>query len=289
MAVRPTPRPERRDLPIALIDRGHRIAFKWHRARQRAGDSAFTAARIAQAMRAGASVEIDLVLCADGRFVVLHDKDLAGATTGRGSVRDHPADAVAMLHRRADDGTALAERVLTLDGLAALLADGPVHPDALLQLDIKEEAGAVTPAAIGYFADAVAPFAAHAIASCGDADTVRLLTDPLPGLRIGHDPCHGGAAERAIRDGDYEGFVERALLDAPRAAMMYLQHELVLTAGRDGHDLIDAFHRTGRTVDAYTIAGADRAAVHQVRRLIDLGVDQITADDAEGLMAELMS
>ncbi|GAA1480340.1 glycerophosphoryl diester phosphodiesterase [Gordonia sinesedis] len=280
-------RPAVTGTPVAVIDRGHRVALKWHRARRGVDDAPFTAARIVEAMRVGASVEIDLVLCADDRFVVLHDKELAGATTGQGSVRDHSAAQIGVLQRKAR-GAPLDDRVLTLDGLADLLAAEPIHPDALLQLDIKEDATSLSLDAIAWFADAVSGFAEHAIVSCGDAAAVTMLTAPLADLRVGFDPCHRGAADRAVRRKQFDAFVERAVTDSPRAEMVYLERGLILAADRHGHDIVAAFHDRGRTVDAYTIAGVDRRSRHEVRRLIELRVDQITTDDPEGLMATIL-
>jgi hypothetical protein len=80
-----------------------------------------------------------------------------------------------------------------------------------------------------------------------------------------------------------------ALAASPDAELVYLDHELVLFAADDGFDLVAAFHAAGRRVDAYTIQRADAAGLAVARRLLALGVDQITTDDADGLAAALAS
>lgn len=270
---------------MALIRDGHRTLLKWHRARRRAADPVFTATRLIEAMRVGASVEIDLVIHADRGFAVLHDRTVDAATTGVGRIADLRAADLRGLFLRANDGRPLDQRVLLLEDLAEILENAPLNPDALLQLDFKEDAAALDDAAITVFADAVTPFAANAILSCGDSEAVRILTDAVPSIRIGYDPCHHGASDAVLRTGDFEAFADRAVAASPNAEMVYLERRIVLEAERRGTDIIDEFHRRARTVDAYTIYTVDEPSIRDVARLLDLRVDQITTDDPEGLYA----
>jgi glycerophosphoryl diester phosphodiesterase len=272
--------------PISVNRAGHRTFLKWHRARRRAGDPAFTGRRILEGMGMGASVEVDLVLHADDGFAVLHDLTLEQETTGSGPVRATPAAAIRTLHLRDDDGRPLPDRVMLLEDLAALIARAGPHADALLQLDYKEDDAALTPRAIETFARALAPVARHVILSSGDAEAVRRLAAGRPGLRIGYDPCHEGAVERLTASRAYPAFVAEALAALP-AELIYLDHALVLFAADDGFDLVAPFRAAGRRVDAYTITGAAAAGVAAARRLLALRVDQITTDDPEGLAAAL--
>jgi glycerophosphoryl diester phosphodiesterase len=178
---------------------------------------------------------------------------------------------------------------MLLEDLAALIAGAGVHPEALLQLDYKEDAAALTPRAIATFAGALDGVAAHVILSSGDPEAVRLLAAGVPGLRVGHDPCHEDAIGRLMTTRDYAGFVAEAVAASPDAELIYLDHRLVLWARDDGFDLVGAFHAAGRRVDAYTIPRADGPGLAAARRLLDLGVDQITTDDPEGLGAALPS
>jgi glycerophosphoryl diester phosphodiesterase len=72
--------------PICIDRDNHRTWLKWHRARRKASDTAFTVERILEGMALGARVEIDLRLHAGRGFVVLHDADLARETTGNGLI-----------------------------------------------------------------------------------------------------------------------------------------------------------------------------------------------------------
>ncbi len=273
--------------PIAVTRDGHRTMLKWHRARRRASDPVFTGSRIVEGMRAGASVEIDLVLHAGGGFAVLHETVLGLETTGSGAVRDTPAEVLRTLRLRDNAGRPTDEPVMLLDDLARLIAGAGAHPDALLQLDYKEDAAALTPEAVAAFSRALASGPERFILSSGDAKSVQRLAAATPGLRIGHDPCHEDAVERLIASGAWEDFVAGALAASPEAELVYLAHELVLIADGRGFDLVAAFHAAGRRVDAYTIRRADAAGLDAVRRLLALRVDQITTDDAEDLAAAL--
>ena len=273
--------------PVAVTRGAHRCLLKWHRARRRGSDPVFTGRRIVEGMRAGASVEVDLVVHGDQGFAVLHNLDLARETTGTGSVRDASADELRALHLRGNDGAPLPDRVMLLEDLAALLAREGVDPEALLQLDYKEDATVLTPGAIETFARALGAIAPSFILSSGDAASVDLLSRVTPGLRIGYDPCHMGAIDRLRESRDYPGFVATALAASPRAEMIYLDHGLIFFAQDDGFDLIAAFHAAGRRIDAYTLRRADAAGIAAAERLLALRADQITTDDPEGMAAAL--
>jgi len=274
--------------PIAIVaSDGHRTLLKWHRARRKGSDPAFTGRRILEGMQAGASVEVDLVGHSDGGFAVLHDLTLDRMTTGTGPVRDATAAELRGLHLRANNGTPLPEKVMLLEDLAVLLAGRCLHPEALLQLDFKEDAASLTPRSVETFAQALSGIASHFVLSSGDAEAVSLLTAATPGLRIGYDPCHMGAIARLKDSRDYAGFTADALAAVPGAEWIYLDHELVLFAADDGADLIAPFQAAGRRVDCYTIRRADAAGVDRARRLLALRADQITTDDPDGLLAAL--
>lgn len=271
--------------PIFIERDGHRTWLKWHRAKRQASDPVFTGKRILEGMRLGASVEVDLVLHGDRGFAVLHDLSVERETTGQGKVAELTADQLRALHLRGVDGVPLDEKVLLLEDLCGLLAQGGLHGDALLQLDYKEDWRVLDAAALSTFRAAVAPVARHMIVSSGDAEAVRLLTESTPGIRIGYDPCHDGALDRLAQTEDFAGFVRDAVAASPRAEMIYLAYQLVLEADRLGFDITAAFHAAERRIDAYTINKADGVALPKVRRLLELKVDQITTDDPEGLLA----
>jgi glycerophosphoryl diester phosphodiesterase len=271
--------------PIFIERQGHRTWLKWHRAKRRAGDPVFTPRRILEGMSVGASVEVDLVVHGDRGFAVLHDLSVERETTGTGKVAELTAAELRALYLRGEDGTPLDEHVMLLEDLADLLEQGGLHPDALLQLDYKEDWRVLDPVAVATFKRAVAPVAKHMILSSGDAESVRLLTDGVDGLKIGYDPCHDGALDRLQVSQDFVGFVRDAVAASPKAEMIYLAYPLVLGADRAGFDIVAAFHAEGRRIDAYTIKVADGVSRPNVQRLLELRVDQITTDDPEGLLA----
>lgn len=272
---------------ISVTREGHRTFFKWHRGRRTGTDPVFTWRRIIEGMKLGASVEVDLVIHADDGMAVLHNLSLELETTGSGLVRQTSAEVLRGLHLRDNARQPIDDKVMLLEDLAALIARDGAHPEGLLQLDYKEDAAALNPEVIANFARALGPVARHFILSSGDAESVRLLSENVPGLRIGYDPCHKGAMERLMETRDYAAFVADAVAAAPKSELDYLEYRLVLEADRDGFDLIAAFQAHGRRIDAYTVKRADAEGLAVVRRLLELRVDQITTDDPEGLAAAL--
>lgn len=266
-------------------DDGHVTWLKWHRGRKRAGDPNFTGARILEGMRLGASVEVDLVIHRDRGYAVLHDLSVERETTGTGVVAELSAAALRQFYLRDNDGTPLPEQVMLLEDLCGLLAAGGLHPDALLQLDYKEDAAALDARAIASFTASVAPVARHMILSAGDAEAVALLSAGVTGLRIGYDPCHGGALEQLAQTRDFAGFVRGALDASPAAEMIYLHYRVVIEAAAHGFDIVAAFHQAGKRIDAYTINEPNAQSLPDIQRLLALKVDQITTDDPEGLAA----
>lgn len=266
---------------------GHRTWLKWHRARRRGSDPVFTGARIREGMRIGASVEVDLVVHAGHGCAVLHDFTLERETTGTGAVRETPPEVLRGLFLRGNDGVPLPDRVLLLEDLCDLLTTEPPHPEALLQLDLKEERGAISPEVVAQFGRSLGPVAGNMIISGGDLEAVRLMAGAVPGLRIGFDPCYGAHLARLRATGDFEGFIADALAAAPDAEMIYLAYEIVLAAADAGVDLVAPVHEAGRRVDAWTINRVTAETLAQVGRLMDLRVDQITTDDPAGMMEAL--
>lgn len=274
---------------VAVFRNGRRTWLKWHRARKVAGDLPFTDRRILEGMRLGASVEVDLVRHADHGFAVLHDFSLDRDTTGRGLAAQTPAVVLRGLFLKDATGHATPYHPMLLEDLCALLVTGQdVSPEAVLQLDLKEEDPAVLgPAEVTAFATAVAPVARHFILSGGSAETVALLARAVPGLATGYDPCSEAAIAALQEDENFADFVAGAVVAAPEARMIYLDHRLVLWAADLGFDLVAAFHAAGRTIDAYTLNETNPTTVAEAERLLALEVDQITTDDPAGLEAAL--
>lgn len=272
---------------VSVVRHGHRTWLKWHRARRRGSDPVFTGVRIIEGMAMGASVEVDLVVHGERGFAVLHDLTLGRESTGNGLVVNTSAAELRRLNLRGNDGKPIGEPILLLEDLSRLLAGRTIHPEALLQLDFKEDAAALDAEAIANFGASVGPMAGHMILSSGDAASVRLLAAAAPGIHIGYDPCHDDAIEALLRHGDFRRFVADAVAASPAAEMIYLEYRLVLAAMDRGFDLVAAFHEADRRIDAYTIQRADAETLGLVEKLLALKVDQITTDDPDGLAAML--
>ena len=275
--------------PLYIDRNGHRTWLKWHRARRKATDPVFTGARILEGMRLGASVEVDLVVTAERGLAVLHDRTLDRETTGTGPVAAASDAAIRELQLRGNDGAPIPDRVMLLNDLCALMAEGQVHRDALLQLDYKEDETVLDPRAVDKFAEAVGPVAGNMIVSAGSAKAIDLLTAAVPGMKRGFDPSDEQKFRTALTGGSLQGFVDEAIAAMPDADLIYLHWEIVTQADVAGFDIVSAFHQHGTRIDAWTIREVTPESLAQVERLLDLKVDQITTDDPEGLYAALAS
>lgn len=273
--------------PISITRDGHKTWFKWHRGRRRATDPAFTGKRILEAMALGASTEVDLVVTGDKGLAVLHDMTLDRETTGTGPVATTSDDVIRLLRLRANDGTPLTEPVMLLDDLCALMASGTVHPDALLQLDYKEDETVLDDRAIENFVRATTPVARNMIVSSGSAAAVKILTDAVPGMRSGFDPSDNLSEAGPHTPETLQRFVDDAVAASPDCDLIYLAWQIVVMSDDAGFDIVEAFHRHGKRIDAWTMRNIDEVSLYVIERLLALKVDQITTDDPEGLAAAL--
>ena len=273
--------------PISITRNGHKTWFKWHRGRRRLSDPVFTGKRILEAMALGASIEVDLVVTADKGFAVLHDMTLDRETTGQGPVASTSDALIRQLRLRDNGGNPITEPVMLLDDLCTLMASGKVHPDALLQLDYKEDDKVLDGRAIANFRRATLPVARNIIVSSGSAAAVKLLTDAVPGMRSGYDPSENLSETGPHTPELLRQFVDDAVAASPGADLVYLYWGIVTLSADAGFDIVNAFHQHGKRIDAWTINTVDATNIKVVERLLALRVDQITTDDPEGLAAAL--
>lgn len=262
---------------LAITDQGHEVRLKWHRLRRSGTDAPFDPARLAEGLALGASMEIDLQARADGGFVVLHDADLSGETTGAGPVAKATAESLAGLRILGQD-----RPPLTTEALAELL--GASHPRAQLQFDMKNARADLGPQHFAHLAAHFAPHACKIIASGASEALIADLASALPGLRAGYDPTDD------LIDLAPEGLIamEARLLASLRhptpPAMVYLNWELLLWAAERGLDMVALCHAEGVAVDAWTHRMADppggfiRTELVQFQSLMTLRPDQITTD-----------
>ena len=274
--------------PVSVTRDGHRTFLKWHRARRRVSDPVFTGRRILEGMALGASVEVDLVVHKDRGFAVLHDHwSIARETTGQGSAVSHSAAELRSFRLRGNDGAPIADHVMLLEDLCALLVETPPHPEALLQLDYKEDEAVLDVRTVETFAKATRPIAKNMIVSSGSARAVEILTEAVPGMLRGFDPSDEQRFRAALGAGKLQDFVDDALAAAPAADFIYLDWRIVTYSADAGFDIVAAFHAAGKRVDAWTLQAADAETKAIAERLLTLRVDQITTDDPEGLFVLL--
>lgn len=269
---------------IALDVAGRRVALKWHRLRRRRADPLFGLEALRQGLRLGASMEIDLRATADGGFVVLHYAMLERETDGDGDVIARTTGELAGLHY-ADGAEAARRRLLLVEDMAALMADA--HADALLQFDMKDDLTRVGERGLASLGRLAAGSRGSLVVSGECLALIEGIKQALPDVKRGIDPTDRLVA--LLRDGRTEAVAEqlrREIAGPTEPAFVYLDWRLVLAAREAGIDLVAICHEAGTTVDAWTFnladpeAGFDDGEWRDFRRLLDLGVDQVTTDEA---------
>ncbi|ARO33842.1 glycerophosphoryl diester phosphodiesterase protein (plasmid) [Rhizobium sp. NXC14] len=265
---------------LEISHEGHHTRLKWHRLRKRVADPLFSAEVMAEGFAAGASMELDLRVRADGGFAVLHDRELEGETTGRGPIA---AKNVADLRDvRMKDG---ARPLILSEDLADMMQS--THPAALLQFDMKDDYEAVGTRGIEHLAVHFRDITASVIVSGGSLDLIVAVKEKLPHLLRGIDPTeklHDIRQASGWRAAEME---LRADLRGPTEPdTVYLHWQLILDAAEDGFDLIGLCRDEGKRVDAWTFtlkdpeAGFSDAEWRNFSALMALKPDQITTDEA---------
>lgn len=259
---------------------GHSVRLKWHRLRRKLSDPLFSLDVMRAGFALGASMELDLRVRADGGFVVLHDAELKGETTGDGRISQKRRDELTDVRMREGD------RALTFsEELATMLKS--THPDALLQFDMKDDYGAIGEKGIAHLAEHFHAMSASVIVSGACPDLIVAVKERLPHLLRGIDPSKNLVdiyRQEGVRS------VEKRLLAALRGPTepdtVYLKWSLVLQAARDGLDMISLCRSENKRVDAWTFTlkspetGFTDAEWHDFSALMVLKPDQITTDEA---------
>lgn len=256
--------------------------LKWHRAKRRAADLPFSAERISEGFRLGASFEVDIRPHAGAGFLVLHDETLDRETTGSGPVRSAMPETLRRLRMRAQDGAPTDRPLLLLEDLCGLATGHADDPDARCQLDLKAAIEDLDAAAVEAFAVAVRPAPSRFVVSGGDAKAVRRL-GAAAGIAVGYDPSDGARGRDMTRSADADAFVAGAVAAMPEAVIVYLDWKIVISALDAGVDLISRFHDARREVDVYTLDRSIDGWPLILRRLLSARVDQITTDEPGAL------
>ena len=265
---------------LEILHAGHRTRLKWHRLRKRFADPLFSAEVMAEGFAAGASMELDLRVRADGGFVVLHDRKLEGETTGHGAIADKSlGDLRGVLMKEGGRPLILSE------DLAAMMQS--THPAALLQFDMKDDFEAIGAKGIEHLAAHFRDIAASVIVSGGSLDLIVAVKEKLPHLLRGIDPTDKlydiwkasgwNAVETELR-ADLSGPTEPDTI--------YLHWPLILNAAKEGLDMIALCRDHGKRVDAWTFTlknpetGFSDEEWLNFLTLMALKPDQITTDEA---------
>jgi glycerophosphoryl diester phosphodiesterase len=264
---------------LAITHEGFTTRLKWHRLRRSWADPLFSADVMAAGFALGASMELDLRVRKDGGFLVLHDEELEGETTGYGLIAETTnVNGLTMLEGGGP--------VLTSEAMAQMLA--AAHPEALLQFDMKDDLAAVGDAGVEhlqrYFGG---DLPCSIIVSGASLELIVAVREKLPNLLRGIDPT-----DKLVEIYKADGLkaVEADLLADLRGPTapdtVYLHWRLVLNAEKEGLDMIGLCHSEGRKVDAWTFtlkqpaAGFSDEEWTNFSRLIALRADQITTDEA---------
>jgi glycerophosphoryl diester phosphodiesterase len=263
---------------VAIRHDARAVRLKWHKLRRAAAEPPFSLANLAVGLAAGASVEIDLRRLADDAWVMLHDDVLDEETTGKGPVAALDSAGARQI-RIAGAGYApplLADLAETVRGVE-------VHPDALLQIDLKEPASGITDRAVATFAEVFRPIAAFCVLSSGDWPAVTRLGAAVPGLRLGFDP--GDLAEgRDLDDRPaLRRFLDEVLATAPGASIYYLWHRFVAAAFAQDVDPIGVLQDSGALIDVWTLDPTTPFIDRILVEMVEAGADQITTNDPDGM------
>ena len=270
-----------------MNERNTRPRLKWHMLRRRKSDAPFLRENLVAALRAGAACEVDLNFTADGHALCLHDATLDRETTGHGRVADVTRAEVERLRQRSPSGAVRATAPLFLEEVVDTVRSIGVAAPALVQLDVKTRAQALTRAACERFAQTLRDDADAFIASAYEWGTVRRLVDATAALHAGFDPLVFYPRTFDLAADTYRAIAARTLATAPGASIYYLEARLILAALERGVNLVQEVGVTGARVDAWTIDPEFPNLRNALQRLIQAGVAQITTNDPEQLTSIL--
>ncbi|MBA1345532.1 glycerophosphodiester phosphodiesterase family protein [Rhizobium sp. WYCCWR 11146] len=265
---------------LEISHKGHRTRLKWHRLRKQFADPLFSAEVMAEGFASGASMELDLRVRADGGFVVLHDKELEGETTGHGPVAEKSVSDLSDIRMREGD-----RPLILSEDLAAMMQS--THPAALLQFDMKDDFEAIGARGVEHLAAHFRDIAASVIVSGDSLDLIVAVKEKLPHLLRGIDPTDKLYDIRKANGWKAVETELRADLRGPTEPdTIYLHWPLILDAANAGLDMIALCRDEGKRVDAWTFtlkdpeAGFSEEEWQSFSALMALTPDQITTDEA---------
>lgn len=275
--------------PVAVEGPYGLVRLKWHKLRTHLAEAPFKRSNLALGWQLGASLEVDILGTADGRFAVLHDPTLGPSTTGRGRVPRMPiASMRGLFHRSADGAPDPDAPVLSLAELIAPLRRRPRAPSANLQLDLKLLEGHSLPdSAIADAAAAVAGLEDAIVVGSHHLDDARRLAAAIPGARLGYDPMLAVSRQPSLRD------PERLLRHIERrmtgVSLAYLRFDAIVTAENQGFPLVARLLDLGIETDAWTVNPGRDTSDAILRTLVEAKVRQVTTDVASEIFRLIRS
>jgi glycerophosphoryl diester phosphodiesterase len=266
-------------VPVSVAGPLGPIRIKWHQLRTRFAEAPFKPSNLALGWRLGASLEIDIISCADGRFVVAHDSTLGPATTGRGRIAKMRLAALAGLFHRDRGGTADASApVSSLADLVAPLRRLAPGPNANLQLDLKM-AGVqnLSEVLIADAVRAVAGLEREIIIGSHYLEEARRLVAAMPGARLGYDPMRAVSRDPGLARNPAHLF--RHLEQRRKGVTVaYLRFDVVVASEQCGFPLVGRLLDLGIETDAWTVNPGPALTDAILRTLVNTKVRQITTD-----------
>jgi glycerophosphoryl diester phosphodiesterase len=257
------------------------VRLKWHKLRTRLDEAPFKLSNLALGWGLGASIEVDILASAGGRFLVLHDATLGPSTTGRGRLADlKEADTEGVLHRDGKGRPDPDAPVLSLAALMTRLRNLPHMPGANLQLDLKvTDHCRVTAKSVADAAEAAAGLGHSLIIGSHYLEEARRLADAIPGAKLGYDPMLAASRDRGLARKP-----ERLLRHIERRSkgvrLAYLRYDVVIAAERSGFPLVRRLLDIGIETDAWTVNPGSGISRADLCLLIGSSVRQITTDSS---------
>ena len=255
-------------------------------------------------------IEVDITALADEDFLLVHEDQLDGETTGTGAVAACSARLARTLRLRQAGNATRHPAALLSEVVARLLA----HPAKTeLQLDLKSVDPGQPDEILERLVRLIAPLERRVIVSSGADWHLRTLRRIAPELRLGFDPMWliDWAPEGAFRDprtfprqrGAYGYFDDHLLASerrttperylrqrceslcglVPGVEAFYMDHEMVVQSLEDGFNWADALRAEGIKLDVWTVDVTNPRARSHASRLRGMGVALWTSNTPEAL------
>jgi glycerophosphoryl diester phosphodiesterase len=266
-------------IPISVAGPLGPIRLKWHQLRTRFAEAPFKPSNLALGWQLGASLEIDIVSCADDRFIVAHDPTLGPATTGRGRIAKMPLASLAGLFHRDRGGIAdTSAPVSSLTDLVSPLRKLAPGANANLQLDLKMVGGQnLSEALIADAVRAVTGLEHEIIIGSHYLEEARRLVAAMPGARLGYDPMRAVSRDPGLARNPAHLF--RHLEQRQKGVTVaYLRFDVVVASELRGFPLVKRLLELGIETDAWTVNPGPALTDAILRTLMNTEVCQITTD-----------